>query len=155
MRRSAARAAARATGHGDERQERLGQRLREGREEAHGAGRQEADDGDGPTTPAADPEQAGQGDRGAHDQDVEGELVGLAEELDEELLAARRLVGDDEVADGQDEGWRSGEQPGHELADGDAQRSREATGREGRDVSRARGHRSRRRHRGAGSRSWS
>ncbi len=131
-------------GHGDDREEGIGQGLPDSRDEADGARQQEAGDRDGPPPPASRPEQAGDGDRGGHDQDVERELVGLAEELDEELLAAGWLVGDHQVSDGDDEGRCPTDEPGHELTDRDAERRGQTAGDEGGYVSGARSRRPRR-----------
>jgi hypothetical protein len=56
------------------------------------------------------------------DEEVEDELVGGAEQVDDELLRARRLEGNDEVADGEDRAGRAGQDAGEEL--GDAERER-------------------------------
>ena len=75
------------------------------------------------------------------DEDVEGELVRLPEELHEELLAAGWLVGDDEVADGDDERRGARHEPGDQLADGDPESGRKDARDEGGGVSRARAQR--------------
>ena len=46
-------------------------------------------------------------------------LAEMAEDLDEEILGARRLVGDDEVADGDDERRRGKDEPGDQLSGGE------------------------------------
>ena len=77
--------------------------------------------------PSGDTEPARDEDGRADDHHVQDELVRLAEELDEQVLGARRLELDDEVADGDDERRRAGDEPGDELPDRDAERRRERT----------------------------
>ena len=66
------------------------------------AGHDEAGHGHDPVASADDAEHAGDEDGRDGDAHVERQLVVGAEELDDELLGARRLVLDDEVADGDD-----------------------------------------------------
>ena len=85
----------------------------------------EAEDGRAEAPASGDPQQARDEDRGTDDHQVEDELVLLAEELHEDVLRARWLELDDEVADRDDERGRARHEPGDELADRDAERGRE------------------------------
>ncbi len=90
----------------------------------------EADERDVPVPATTHAEQAGDEDGAADDHDVEHELVCLTEQVDEDLLAAGWLQVDDQVADGDDQRRRPGNEAGDQFADSDTKGGRETASRE-------------------------
>ncbi len=80
---------------------------------------QEPDDADRPPAASGDAQRAAMSSASDDDGDVEHQLVVGAEEADHEVLGARRLERDDQVADGDDERRRAGHDARDELGDGD------------------------------------
>ena len=100
-------------------QRRLDERLAQCGRERDGAERRE--DCPAEPEPAAGDDAGGRrdGNGGDHDQAIEGGLVVRAEDVDKDLLGARRLETDDERPDGDDERGRAGRNAGEQLRAGD------------------------------------
>ncbi len=100
--------------------DRLGERIAQARAERQDAAERDQD-ARGPGPRPSQHADTG-GDRHGHcrDEQVEDELVGLADQVDHELLGARRLERDDEVADRDDRTRGTRQQAGKQL--GHAQR---------------------------------
>ena len=71
---------------------------------------------------------SGDRDRHQHDDNLERGLVVRAEQCDDEVLRARGLERDDDVADGDDEGRRAGDEAGEELGGRDRDQARDGAG---------------------------
>ena len=118
--------------HGHEqRGDRLGQRVAQPGPEGQHAATGEADPGQSGPGPRQHPEQRRAGDRDRDDEQVEDELVRLAEEVDHELLGAGRLKRDDEVPDGDDRARGTGENARKQLGAAERRGSRRQPGERG------------------------
>ena len=101
-----------------------------------GEGGQEPEDHEerGPIAEPAAGQDAGAGgdrDRHQHDDHLERGLVVRAEQGDHEVLRARGLERDDDVADGDDEGRRAGDEAGEELGGRDRDQPCDGAGERG------------------------
>ena len=79
-------------------------------------------------TPRDDAEHGAEEERDDDDEQLEGELVVRPEQADDEVLGARRLEVDDDLADRGDERGRTGQQACQQLRDAERGRGRDDPG---------------------------
>ena len=94
---------------------RIGQRIAEGGREAEHPERDETRRRDGEATDREDAEDRPERQRREDHDDLEGHLVVRPEERHHQVLGARRLQVDDDLADRRDEGGRARQQRGDQL----------------------------------------